>query len=111
MLATDGLPPADTGAREGLPPPEARGATDGLDTGAMDGLLPVEARGFTEGLEGGMEGLEGGMEGLETGWRPTVLKRRVARGLCVSTKEPKLSRGGSLSRGADASAWSRATVA
>ena len=91
---------------------------DGLDTGAMDGLLPVEARGFTEGLEGGMEGLEGGMEDLEggmedlaTGWRPMVLKRRVARGLCVSTKEPKLSRGGSLSRGADASAWSRATVA
>ena len=77
----------------------------------MEGLPPVEARGFTEGLEGGLEGLEGGMEGLETGWRPTVLKRRVARGLCVSTKEPKLSRGGSLSRGADASAWSRATVA
>ena len=107
MLATDGLPTA-----------EDRGATDGLDTGAMDGLLPVEARGFTEGLEGGMEGLEGGMEDLEggmedlaTGWRPMVLKRRVARGLCVSTKEPKLSRGGSLSRGADASAWSRATVA
>ena len=84
---------------------------DGLDTGAMDGLLPVEARGFTEGLEGGMEGLEGGMEDLATGWRPMVLKRRVARGLCVSTKEPKLSRGGSLSRGADASAWSRTTVA
>ena len=100
MLATDGLPTA-----------EDRGATDGLDTGAMDGLLPVEARGFTEGLEGGMEGLEGGMEDLATGWRPMVLKRRVARGLCVSTKEPKLSRGGSLSRGADASAWSRATVA
>ena len=108
MLATDGLPTAeDRGAIEGLD----RGATDGLDTGAMDGLLPVEARGFTEGLEGGMEGREGGMEDLATGWRPMVLKRRVARGLCVSTKEPKLSRGGSLSRGADASAWSRATVA
>ena len=89
---------------EGLPPPEDTGATDGLETGAVEGLPPVEARGFTEGLEGGMEG-------LETGWRPTVLKRRVARGLCVSTKEPKLSRGGSLSRGVDASAWSRATVA
>lgn len=100
MLATDGLPTA-----------EDRGAREGLDMGAMDGLLPVEARGFTEGLEGGMEGLEGGMEDLATGWRPMVLKRRVARGLCVSTKEPKLSRGGSLSRGADASAWSRATVA
>ena len=108
MLATDGLPTAeDRGATDGLD----TGAMDGLDTGAMDGLLPVEARGFTEGLEGGMEGLEGGMEDLATGWRPMVLKRRVARGLCVSTKEPKLSRGGSLSRGADASAWSRATVA
>ena len=101
MLATDGLPTAeDRGATDGLD----TGAMDGLDTGAMDGLLPVEARGFTEGLEGGMED-------LATGWRPMVLKRRVARGLCVSTKEPKLSRGGSLSRGADASAWSRATVA
>lgn len=108
MLATDGLPTAeDRGATDGLD----TGAMDGLDTGTMDGLLPVEARGFTEGLEGGMEDLEGGMEDLATGWRPMVLKRRVARGLCVSTKEPKLSRGGSLSRGADASAWSRATVA
>lgn len=28
-------------------------------------------------------------------WSPTVLKRRVSRGFDMSTKDPKLSRGGS----------------
>ena len=88
-------------------------ATEGLDTAEDRGFTEGLGAGATEGLEVDKEGLEVDKEGLEarwTGFKPMVLKRRVVCGLCVSTKEPKLSRGGSLSRGA-APACRRATVA
>lgn len=71
----------------------------------MEGLETAEVNGFKDGLDGGMEDLDGGTDGLETECRPMVLKRRAVRELCVSTKDPKLS------RGTAPSACRRATVA